>query len=112
MRSAESFMIFAVNNSDAEARMRAHGYRQAEGYYKGQAEISFIAPLGDAYALRVAAAFNQESVLMVENGAAFLRFLDDGSERYLGRWTWAKDARPAGDAWTRVPGIGFFEVIP
>lgn len=109
MRQLQSFVIFAVNNWASEEGLRQEGLAEAFGVYKGTGEVSFIAPLAMVdEALSIARNHHQESALIVENGACFLRFLSGGPDHYIGQWTWYRDMVPPGDGYTYVKGLGYF----
>ena len=64
------------------------GHQGLKGVYKGVSELSFSAPLGHLHRVRHAAACRQqESILIVENGSAYLEWVATSNRVYLGEWT-------------------------
>lgn len=113
----EPMVIFAVDDEREFALSPARTYcRALEGCYKGQTEVSYIAPQADLEIFRPHIE-GQESILLlssVDKGtklrAAFLEF-KDGRIEYLGDWHCVPKAEAMGrDAWTRDPRTGSYWV--
>lgn len=83
-----------------------------KGVYKGVSERSRAVPLTDLDIARMnASQYNQESILIVENGSCWLEYLDTGKQEYLGEW--AEIDRPTAtklEAYTEYNGK-FFATI-
>ena len=69
------------------------GHKIVKGFYKGESELSYVAPLCELASVRHAAACtNQECILVVENGSAYLETtsLFTGwryAREYIGQWS-------------------------
>lgn len=64
------------------------GHQAVRGFYKGESELSYVAPLGELDSIRHAAACTQqECILIVENGSAYLEYLPTLRREYLGQWS-------------------------
>lgn len=73
-------------------RASPYPFKRVRGVYRGTGEASFVVVLSqhvgdDLDWLRARAReFQQESILFVDGGKAFLEFLADGSSEELGTW--------------------------
>ena len=88
MRNLTNLVIFSLDRPDRpyNGHIDINNMSEVIGVYKNTQERSFAVPLTQlSEARQLANMYNQECILVVDNNAAFLEYID-GRTEYVGEW--------------------------